>query len=147
MTDEKLDSLMRFYNEERHYGKLKYMWEIIVPSLDEFEFCYWLKQCEDLGLTFAFAVIERYKGYLLMYGFSDFEISKRKGIRCMQLNFENNDILYQQFIKWQEDSSYFILPISLKINLELNERLSGSKTKFRLYDDGSCEQPTVINTI
>lgn len=138
MTEDKLDKLVAFYKEEKHFGRLKYFWEISVPAEEEIQFCYWLEKCERLGMTFAFAVIERSKDYFLMYGFSDFEISDRKGIKCMQLNFENNDILHIQFMKWQEESTYFALSLSLKISLEINEKLGGIEP-FAPYDDGTLE--------
>ena len=144
MTDDKLDGLMKLYKEEKRYGKMKYLWEIAVPDKEEASFYCWLEKCEKLGFDFAFAILERYNDYQLMYGFSDFDIPERKGIKCLQLNFENDDIMYQQFIKWQEESACFLLPITMKFALELNKKLSGEISEFELYDDGSYEQALAI---
>lgn len=147
MTEDKLDRLMEFYLNEIHYGRMKYLWEIAVPDKEEISFCCWLDKCEALGLSFSFAVIDRYKDYKLMYGFSDFEIPERKGIKCLQISFDNDDILYQHFMKWREESEYFMLPVLVRLNLEINSTLSGKREKFELYDDGTLEQKTGVDSV
>ena len=134
MTEEKFHRLMSHCQEELHYGRLKYIWQISVSDDDYYELISWLERCENLGFTFAFAVIERYEGYKLLYGFSNFEISKRKALIPLELHFENSDIMYQQFMKWEEESTHFILPISLKLYLEIVKRLSPDEPEFEEYN-------------
>lgn len=125
MTEDKLDKLMRYYLEERHYDRLKYFWEVSVPKHEENSFFSWLHDCECLGFIYAFAAVERSKDCTVFYGFSNFEVVKRKNMKCMELHFTNNDILYQHFMQWREEGAYFAIPIMLRLHLELNDLLDG----------------------
>lgn len=135
MTDKKFSKLMSYYLEERHYGKLKYFWEIYVPAKEKNNFIAWLNECELLGLIYAFAVVELCEGCTFFYGFTNFEVPERKGIRCLQLNFSNDDILYQHFLKWTDESECFISATLLKADLKLNEKLSGQLAESKLTNE------------
>ena len=54
-------------------------------------------------------LIERYENHKLFYGISDFGIKEVKNSRSFCFDFENEDVLYNNFYKWNEESSVCII--------------------------------------
>jgi len=133
MTERDFADLMSYYEENKKYGSIKYFWEISVPDSEYEQFERWLRGCSRLEFTFAFAVIERYEGHKLLYGFTNFEVIENDNIKCFDFKFDNFDILYDKFTLWKDESSYFIMPLSLKVFFETMKAFEKESEKIRLY--------------
>lgn len=118
-TEMKLDTCLDYCIMKRDYADFKFFTEISVPD-DEFnEFMQWLHKCEKAGLDFFFAVIERYEGHKLLYGFSEFTIVETPNMKWFDFSCQNNDVLYDRFTLWAEESSYLLMPASLNVFLRI----------------------------
>ena len=128
INNEQYEQLMKYCIHHKNNGRLKYFWEISIKDADYNSFLEWLDKCEDASLTYAFAVLKRYEGYRLLYGFTNFEVVEDYTINCMDFKLENDEVLCNKFLDWKFESECFLLPFSLmgyfKVMKAISEELS-----------------------
>ena len=103
------EALIAYCMVQRSSGKMRYMFEISLPVEVSHEFFSWVKLVEEAGLEFSVWSVERYENHELFYGFSDFCIKEFEGLKVFYFCFENDDILYNNFCEWNEESSVCIV--------------------------------------
>ncbi|MBR5826804.1 MAG: hypothetical protein IKY78_06940 [Clostridia bacterium] len=107
------EALMAYCLVQRGNGKMRYMFELSLPIENSIEFFSWIKTIEEAGLEFSMWSIERYENHTLFYGFSDFCIKEFGGLKVFYFCFENEEVLYNNFCRWNEESSACIVSDSI----------------------------------
>ena len=113
LDGKQYEQLISYCLHNKNNGRLKYFWEISIKDVHYNSFLEWLGKCEDASLTYAFAVLKRYEGYRLLYGFTNFEVIDDFTIKCMDFKLENDNVLCSKFLEWKVESECFLLPFSL----------------------------------
>lgn len=121
ITAEDFHIITDYFLANKRLGGVKYFWEISVPDDEYIQFTKHLEQVDLAGLSFAFVCIERYKGYKLLYGFSNFEVQGTENTALFDFYFRNNDILRFKFADWSLESNYFIIDNETNAHLVLTK--------------------------
>lgn len=119
LNEKEFDICMNYCISHRENGSFKYLYEISVPDNEFGKFLEWLNKCEKAELTFLFLILDRYKGHKLLYGFSNFEVQETPNMKCFDFSLQNNDVLYDRFKLWSEESVSCIMPISLNLYFKI----------------------------
>ncbi len=131
-NEKEFDFCMDYCKQHKDYGSFKYLYEISVPNEEFGEFLAWLNKCEKAELTFVFMILERYKGYKLLYGFSNFEIQETPNMKCFDFYLQNNDVMYDRFKLWSEECVSYIMPVSLNLYFNITNP-STEKTDLKIF--------------
>lgn len=112
-TEKEFSLYMDYCINLQNNGSFRYLSEVSIPDEKYESFVVWLDKCEKIGFTYMFVVIERYPGYKLLYGFTNFEIKEFKGSESFYFSVLNDEVLYDYFYLWKKESSFFLLPSDL----------------------------------
>ena len=119
LSEKFFNRYLEYYITYQKSGNIKYFWEISVPD-DEFdEFLSFLNNVNLLGFTFGFQIINRYKNYKLLYGFSDFDISSQsKNMKLFDFFTKNNEALCGYICQWHAESKGYLISDSVLFYLK-----------------------------
>jgi len=131
-TAEEFHIISDYFITNKMLGGVKYFWEIAVPDDEFIPFTKHLRQADFTGLSFAFACIERYKGYQLLYGFSNFEVQGTEHTKLFDFKFENDDKLFMKFADWCFESHLFYIDRQTKEHLEIMKGLANMSEEEKI---------------
>ena len=121
LDEQQFERLLNYCLHHKNNGRMKYFYEISIEDSGYKRFLEWLNKCDDSCLSFAFAVIKRYKGYKLLYGFTNFEVSEYDTVSCFDFNFASDRILCDKFRNWKHESEYFLVSFPLMGYVRLSD--------------------------